>query len=405
MRLFQPATFSTDWEIMIFDRQDRVVPTDKIMGLAGLLSREMGLPIQIDDNTLECAMGINSSYEQLRDRIIRVTDRAADLFGLYDLGLCPAASHPIEGLFNASHIHVGTVTDEVQAIRLENQLIPYVPVFAALAANSPLAGSRRGEYKSYRVRHWAHHCTFPASVRDPALSQERWGLDAGPKLRGASTVEVRITDAATSRQFLAELVTFVAAVLHTLGSQPAPPLPTAAEYQDAMVNRWVAARDGLQATLRWQGKLLPVTDIIEEMMDNAREALAGIGAKRSDLTTIESMLRKRVCQADFARDLAGRYSDDYMLASVYTKVMRHWDSFERFLETATPLDPIAPPDDEEILTIHRDQIGEASPLYVTRDTMGLPASAADALLGELIERGWVRRNEDPNRGTLLTRIA
>ena len=405
MKLFQPATFSTDWEIMVFDRQDRVVATDKVMGLAGALSRELGLPIQVDDNTIECAMGVNSSYGQLRDRIVRVTDRAADVLGAYDLDLCPAASHPVENLYNAAHIHVGTVTDEVEAIRLEQQLIRYTPVFAALAANSPLTNQRRGEYKSYRVRHRAHHCTFPAAVRNPELSQDCWGMDAGPKLRGASTVEVRITDSATSRLFLAELVTFVAATLHTLGSRPLAAPITPMEYRDAMVNRWVAARDGLQATLRWRGALRPVVDIIDEMLDDAHGAVAVAGAQRSDFALLNAMLRKRICQADFARDLASRYPDDYMLGSVYTKVMRHWDAFDGYLESAAPLDPIPAPDGEEILAIHRDYIGESSPLYHTRDAMGFPPPAADGVLAELMERGWVRRDEDPNRGTLLTRIA
>ena len=404
MNIFEPATFSTDWEIMLFDRQDRVVPTEKVIGLAGQMSRDLGLPVQIDHNTLECAMDINHSYTQIRDRIVQVTDHAADVLGAFELDMCPAASHPLEGLYNASHIHVGTVRNEAAAILLEADLIQYTPVFAALAANSPLTNRRRGEYKSYRVRNWAHYCTQPVGVRDPELSQDRWAMDAGPKLRGAATLEVRITDAASSRQYLAELATFIAAFVHFRGGKT-PTKPTPSEYQDAMINRWLAARHGLQATFFWDGRQRPVAEIADEMLDECREALQVLGAVRSDLGVLETMIRKRVCQADFATELASRYPEDFMLASVYTKVLRHWDAFDNYVADTPTLDPAPAPDSEEVLAIHRDFIGESSPFYHSRDAMGLPPPVADAVLAQLEERGWVRRDRDAYRGTLLTRIA
>jgi hypothetical protein len=65
MNLFDPRTFSTDWEVMVVDKLERCVESEKLMGFAGILNREFDLPIHDDWNTLEFALGINSSFDQL----------------------------------------------------------------------------------------------------------------------------------------------------------------------------------------------------------------------------------------------------------------------------------------------------------------------------------------------------
>jgi len=48
MNLFHPRTFSTDWEVMVVDKLDRCVGTEKLQAFAGFLSREYDLPINVD---------------------------------------------------------------------------------------------------------------------------------------------------------------------------------------------------------------------------------------------------------------------------------------------------------------------------------------------------------------------
>src|SRR5215207_7760259 len=115
MNLFDPRSFSTDWEIMVIDRLERCVSTDKIVAFSGVLSRELDLPINFDWNSLELALGVNTSFPAFWERVQRVTDRATQLVGEFDLDLFPAAGHPVEQMFNASHVHVGTVQDETTA--------------------------------------------------------------------------------------------------------------------------------------------------------------------------------------------------------------------------------------------------------------------------------------------------
>lgn len=405
MNLFDPRTFSTDWEVMAVDKLDRIVGTEKLMGFAGCLKRETGVPVQIDWNTIEFAMGINGSFAQIWERIRTVTDRATQLVREYDIDLFPAGAHPLEPMFNAAHIHVGTLHDESKGIHLENLLVRYAPVFAALAANSPVSRGRAGEFKSYRVREQAHGCTTPSSFRDPNLSQATWGSDAGPKVYGCPTLEVRITDCASSRRLLAEMATFVAAFVHHLGTKVVETRLTPREYRECLTNRWSAAKYGLQATFTWDGGARPVAEILDEMLDACREELAALGVRRADLGIVTQMIEKRTCQADYVLGLVARYPDPYLLASAYGKMVRHWDVFDEYLSAAPTLDPAPLPDDEAILAEHLAQIGEGTHFYRSREAMHYPPPVADAMIEQLIERGLIQREVTQNRGTLLSRIA
>ncbi|MBV9852806.1 MAG: hypothetical protein JO250_24365 [Armatimonadetes bacterium] len=404
MNLFHPRTFSTDWEVMVLDRLDRALDMQKLSAFAGLLSRESDHPIQLDWNTLEFALGINASFAQIWERIRRVTDRAAQVVREFDCDLFPAGAHPTDEMFNSSHIHVGTIHDESAAIRLETSLLRYAPAFAALAANSPLASGRRSEFKSYRVQHEAHGCTRPNPLRDPALAQPIWGTDTCPKLAGAPTLEIRITDCASSRRFLAELATFVAAFVHHLGTHVPEDRPAPRAYQDSLTNRWLAARHGLQATFTWEARARPVADILDEMLDECREELAALGVRRSDLTLVEKMRTKRICQADFVIGLAERYPDPACLTSAYAKLMRHWTVFDEWLETAPALDPTPLPDDDAILAEHLALIGEGTHFYQSREAMHYPPPVADAVIERLIEQGLVTREITERHGVRLSRL-
>jgi gamma-glutamyl:cysteine ligase YbdK (ATP-grasp superfamily) len=403
MNLFDPRTFSTDWEIMVIDKLERTVNEEKLMAFAAILRRELELPITVDWRTLECALGINTSFAQLRERIENVTTRAAQILADYDLQIYPTGAHPVEQYFNANHIHVGTLCDESAAIRLENALLPYTPAFAALAANSPLSHGRRGEWKSYRVAHKAHGATTPTQLREPHFAQRTWGFDGGVKMHGGPTFEVRITDAASSFHFLSELATFVAAFVHHMGTQPLREV-TPDEYRDAMVNRWSAAKHSLQASFHWQGEAISATELLSQMLDECALSLETLGAQRSDFVLLEAMLQKRATQADWVREIAARYPDPWVFASVHAKLARHGNIFDEWLQSAPTLEAIAAPDDEAILQAHLDAIGEGTHFYRSRDAMNFPPPLADSIVETLIEQGRLRRENSPKRGVTLSRI-
>lgn len=403
MSLFDPRSFSTDWEIMVVDRLERCVSTEKIAAFAGVLAHEFDLPINVDWHTLELALGVNTSFDGFRRRVEAVTDRARQLVGEFDLDLYPAAAHPVEWMYNASHVHVGTLRDETAGVHLENALLRHAPAFGALAANSPLSRGLRGPFKSSRVQYQAHGDARPMAVREPQFYQFTWGSDAGPKLRGAPTLEVRILDCASSRRFLVELATFVAAWVHYLGERPEQPGLSPRDYQDCLTNRWAAARHGMQATFAWEGGARPVAEILDGMLDECREELAALGASRSDLRLINTMIRKRLCQADWALSLAERYPDPYQLASIHAKLARHWDVVDEYLEAAPALAPAPALDEAAILAEHLAVIGEGTHFYESRRAMSYPPPVADALIERLIRKGAVTREAVGDRVTVLSR--
>jgi len=404
MSVFEPRTFSTDWEVMLIDRLERTVNMAKCDAFAGVLQAELDLPVHFDWNTIEFGMGINTSLEQFWQRTRQATDRAAELVGEYDLALFPGGAHPVEQLFNASHVHVGCIHDETAGIHLENQLMPYVPAFAALAANSPFWNRMVGGFKSHRVRHLAHGCTVPSPVRDPNLAQTTWGGDAAPKLYGVPTMEVRIIDCASSRRLLAEMATFIAAFLHHQGERVREERPTPQQYRDAMTNRWAAARHGMQATFISEGDSEPVAELLERMLEGCRDSLELLGAQRADLGLVNAMVRRRVCQADMALELAERYRDPYVLSSAYSKVVRRWDAFDRWLESAPTLEPAPAPDEEAVLAEHLAYVGEGTHFYRLREVMYYPPPASDAIIKRMVERGLITLERTDRRGLLLHRV-
>lgn len=418
MNLFEPRTFSTDWEIMVLDKLQRTVGEEKLMAFASLLSHELKLPVTVDWNTLECAMGINTSFTQLGERLETVTRRAAQLLGEWDLTLYRTGAHPLERMFNANHIHIGTLRDESAAITLETALLPYTAAFAALAANSALSSGRRGQWKSYRVAHNANGCAIPVAPRAPHFSQSVFGFDGGTKMQGAPTLEMRIGDAATSHRFLAEFATFVAAFVHHLGTTllpkgrpPALPLSkvkgeweiSPGDYKNALVNRWSAAKHGLQAGFHTRDGQIAVTELISQMLDECQTSLETLGTRREDFKLIEAMLQKRVTQADWTNEIAGRYPDAWVFVSAHSKVARDGVVFEEWLQSAPTLETVSAPDDEEILQIHLKAIGEGTHFYRSREVMHLPPPMADEIIEKLIAQGQLRRDESAKRGVTLSR--
>lgn len=168
-------------------------------------------------DTLEFALGINTSFDQFLERIKAVTDRATQVLREFGLELYPAGSHPIEWMYARPTSMLGQYTTKSEALTSNQGCCDMCPVFGAISANSPFASGHADGFKSYRILHNAHNCSCPPSIRDPRLAQWSWGSDAAPKVYSAPTFEVRITDCASSRRLLAELAVFTAAFVHTVG--------------------------------------------------------------------------------------------------------------------------------------------------------------------------------------------
>jgi hypothetical protein len=126
--------------------------------------------------------------------------------------------------------------------------------------------------------------------------------------------------------------------------------------------------------------------------------------KRTDLGVIDTMLRKRTCQADLVLKLAERYPDPWCLASAYAKLVRHWELFDEYVEGTAAREPMPLADEDAILAEHLSNIGEGTHFYRSREVMFYPPPVADEMIERMIEQGTVRREVSENRGILLSRV-
>jgi carboxylate-amine ligase len=203
----------------------------------------------------------------------------------------------------ALHVHVG-MPDPESAIRATTGLRSYLPVLQGLAAHSPYWHGRDSGFASARAQLFR---AFPRAVIPPALTSwahyedtvEAW-LAAGdapdytflwwdirphPRL---GTVELRAMDAQSRLGAVAGLAALVHGLaLALVDGRAEPPVPGA----EIVESSFRAGRDGLRATVRWDGAMRPLVELAEEAIGLARGALRERGADGA-LEEVERILRE-----------------------------------------------------------------------------------------------------------------
>ena len=91
--------------------------------------------------------------------------------------------------------------------------------------------------------------------------------------------------------------------------------------------------------------------------------------------------------------------------SAYAKLIRHWNVFDAYLESAAALDPVPALDEAAILAEHRAIIGEGTHFYRSREAMHYPPPVADEIIARMLQQGMIRKEVTQNRGILLSRIS
>jgi carboxylate-amine ligase len=203
----------------------------------------------------------------------------------------------------ALHVHVG-MPDPESAIRACAGLRCYLPVLQGLAAHSPYWHGLDSGFASARAQLFR---AFPRAVIPPAFTSwahyedhvEAW-LAAGdapdytflwwdvrphPRL---GTVELRAMDAQSRLGSVAGLAALVhGLVLALLDGRADPPVPGA----EIVESSFRAGRDGLAATVRWDGGMRPLPELAGEAIALARAALRERGADGA-LEEAERILRE-----------------------------------------------------------------------------------------------------------------
>ncbi|HET8951406.1 MAG TPA: YbdK family carboxylate-amine ligase [Solirubrobacteraceae bacterium] len=203
----------------------------------------------------------------------------------------------------ALHVHVG-MPDPETAIRALAGLRSYLPVLQGLAAHSPywhgidsgFASARAQLFRAFpravippAFTSWAHYEDFVerwlAAGDAPDYTFLWWDIRPHPRL---GTVELRAMDAQSRLGAVAGLSTLVHGLaLAVVDGRAEPPVPGS----EIVESSFRAGRDGLEATLRWDGSMRPLRELAQEAIGLARGALAERGADGA-LVEVERILRE-----------------------------------------------------------------------------------------------------------------
>jgi carboxylate-amine ligase len=186
------------------------------------------------------------------------------------------------------HVHVG-MPDEESLIRACNGLRAWIPLLQALGANSPFWYGRDSGLASTRSvicnsfpragipREFADYADFATTVHELRMLGECedysllwWDVRPHPRL---GTLEIRALDAQSSLQDLAGLL----ALVHCLAVHEATGVPRPGPSGEALRElSFRACRDGLDARLLLDGRLLPAREL-------AHHAIGIAGAYATEL--------------------------------------------------------------------------------------------------------------------------
>jgi carboxylate-amine ligase len=206
------------------------------------------------------------------------------------------------------HVHVGL--DEPERVPVMTRVRPWLPVLAALAANSPFWDGEDTGYDSYRLEVWARWPTagFPPHLEDgaeyAALVDELrtagaiedsthlyWYLRPSERY---PTLEFRVTDVCGEVDE-AVAIAGLARALVAWGRRSSPDA-VPPEVLDAAL--WQAARYGLGAELQspTDRTLRPAADVVDELLDTVGPDLDAAG----DLEVVTSVVRRIVTEGNGA---------------------------------------------------------------------------------------------------------
>jgi carboxylate-amine ligase len=223
-----------------------------------------------------------------------------------------AAFGPIAGeqLTCGCHVHV-SVEDDEEGVAVLNRIRGWLPVLTALTANSPFWQGEDTGYASYRYQSWGRwpsagpnevfaDATEYHRVLDEVLATGTL-LDTGMVYFDARlsanwpTVEIRVADVCLS---VADAVThagLVRALVETAARDARAGRPVSAQRSEVVrLAAWRAARSGIAGELVHPrtGRPAPARDVVADLLDHVRPALAHAGDEQRVVTGVENILSR-----------------------------------------------------------------------------------------------------------------
>jgi glutamate---cysteine ligase / carboxylate-amine ligase len=197
----------------------------------------------------------------------------------------------------ATHVHVGVATPEA-AVRLLNRLRAHLPLLLALSANSPFWQGRATGFASTRTtlfdafprsgvpRAFADYSDWAATVdsllRTGAIADPSflwWDVRLQPRY---GTVEVRIMDGQTTVADVAALAALVQSLARLELARPVAEAHESTAIELIQENRFLAARDGMEALLidADSGLRVPAISLLDRLVGACRDHAERLGCER-----------------------------------------------------------------------------------------------------------------------------
>ncbi len=399
---FEPLTVGYDWEMAVLTETGENVKEKDVERIADEV--RMRLPWAdpgTDLELIESRIGSVKTFAELLEKSTRFDTELRRELAKKNWMLLRAGARPFEREPVGAHIHIGTVKDWRAAMRVQNGMVLYVAPLAALMANSPIYRRRSGEYKSYRVASFAEWCSAPQAIVPPGLSQPEWGSDVCVKLAWGPTVELRVGDGVSSTRLMCELVALVAGMMYHVAEHEPDREFSEKEYESLMINRWRAAKYGLQAVLTWNGEEVPVQTLLTRMVDMAQDGLRLLEVSKSDLRIVRTMIRKRQTQADFQLALFAKENGDaHRYTRTLANIQRDPEAFEKYLRRTPELGIVEPSDyAEEIFGM----IEVETPYPLLLRSTPLSPAQLDTFLDGFVVAGRVAEGRDGLGTRVFTR--
>lgn len=322
---FEPShkpTVGIEWELQLLDPVTLDL-VDGIMPLMEFFPRAEFVKPEYIQSCVELNTGVCENSDDaiidVRKTLLRALQRCEEL----EMGLCSAGTHPFcrrlalitplpryqkveseAGILShmqitySAHVHVGMESGD-EAMHIMSRLIPAVPVFMAMSANSAFWRGHDTGHAAYRHRilaaapnyglptRFADWRGFEAYCRSAQkcgaiknFKSIHWDIRPHPDY---GTLELRAMDAPSSLYRLYGLVAFARSLMLTLSSVNdvlvSELLPLELPYWIEHENRYRAAHLGMDAEfiLTTDGRSRNLRSLAADLIDLCRSTAAGHG--------------------------------------------------------------------------------------------------------------------------------
>ena len=430
MSIFEPLTLGYDWEVWALKHEMQPGDEKKFERIADRVNVELPpLEGHREWHFIEMGPGVCHNWQELVERTNRYVEWVQAEFAKEDLLFYPCGSIASEPGTAGLHVHVGTAGDAIAEAHIVNAFVRYIPPLLALMVNSPVANWHTGKFKAYRMSgfSWGGGGIYPITA--PHLSNSTWYGDVCYRRSEKPTIEIRLADSCMSPRLLCEYALVIAGltdhIARHLDREPAT--YTESEYEEFLIDRWQATKDGLQATFTAGGREVGAPDAVREIIEKAAPGMRKLGASVEDLVVIPRMLERRQTQADFQLAYLRQNPDliafTHAVANALTQPpipapspelvegleqgeegtgaeRGKVSAFERYLDFAPELPHLAPANLDEALLA---KIGRDTPLTALASDPFLPPVALEDRLNRLASEGRVTLTRTPDDGIRCTR--